>query len=522
MVVDNNIFAVVEPEIKPTEIKVNSLGEEKGNKKQSKIVATVEPYISINGYDFKEEEVNYFRLTLGGKLPMLEVSVVDGKNIFDTEFYPRDGDCVTILVNSKNSDTFKSIHMDFDITEVETSKDVAAGKPTVNITGVAKIPKIAAETCKYYEDGPSLDHLEMVARELKLGMATNITETQDKQPRIQAWTSYRDFINNIVSDSYVSEESFTEWYIDQFYYLNFIDVNRIFDSENPSIGELQENFASLQASLAEDGDQKEDADNIKMPLILTNQTSFKTTNNFIESYNVVNQSSSVSLKNGYGRIISYYDDNAPKGQRHTEYKVEPFVSKSMPDSDAPLRGRFGDEGQERFDAGIKHKWLGRINAGEDGLGNTHPNYLHSLMVDVQNKTELNKMYMKVKLETFNPSVYKYQKVPVIIYDTNAQSVSLRKQAKEAAKELGTVNDTLNSDPEGNLLNEGEKPNEVQNTMLTGYYVIANIDYEYSSTNSKLMQELTLIRREWPASAAVLAVETQKKDESSTPAADNAV
>jgi hypothetical protein len=257
-------------------------------------------------------------------------------------------------------------------------------------------------------------------------------------------------------------------------------------------------------------------------LILTNQTSFKTTNNFIESYNVVNQSSSVSLKNGYGRIISYYDDNAPKGQRHTEYKVEPFVSKSMPDSDAPLRGRFGDEGQERFDAGIKHKWLGRINAGEDGLGNTHPNYLHSLMVDVQNKTELNKMYMKVKLETFNPSVYKYQKVPVIIYDTNAQSVSLRKQAKEAAKELGTVNDTLNSDPEGNLLNEGEKPNEVQNTMLTGYYVIANIDYEYSSTNSKLMQELTLIRREWPASAAVLAVETQKKDESSTPAADNAV
>jgi hypothetical protein len=511
MKADHHIFAVVEPAIRPAEIKVADLSENDGaTARQTKSFASLQPFIKIGPYQFTAGEVMFFRLTLSGKVPYFEVLVKDNKRLFDSEFYPRDGDSATVFLNSPNNDTFKSIHMDFELYEVSMPKDNQFDVPEIFMRGRAKIPNIMAEMCKHYEDGTSIQHLELIARELKLGLATNVPETQDQQARIQAWVDYLKFIDNLVAESYVSEESFTTWYIDQFYYLNFVDVNRIFNSPNPPAGELQANYTALKASIAENSDVPAEADNLPAPLMLSNEMAFRPSNMYIAEYSIENNSAIVSARNGYARKVAFYDDNAGEGSRYTQLNIQPFVSKSMPDSDRPLRGSIAEK-EDRTATEVKHKWVGRQNVGEDGLGNVHQHALYSKLIDHQNQDEVQKMKLKVRLQAFNPSLYKYQKLPVMIYEVHPQTTQVRAEFKETAKEVGALNDNLTRKNSDMQTSAEERPNQVQNHFLSGYYIIENIDYVYTEDNKKMVQELTLIRREWPGKAVDLAKAKQNAE-----------
>ena len=57
----------------------------------------------------------------------------------------------------------------------------------------------------------------------------------------------------------------------------------------------------------------------------------------------------------------------------------------------------------------------------------------------------------------------------------------------------------------------ENPDQVQNHFLSGYYIIENIDYVFDEDTMKMVQELTLIRREWPGKAADLTAAERNKE-----------
>ena len=121
----NNILAVVEPAIRPTEIKIDALAEEKPDEadyKQTSVIATLQPMILINGYQFKPTDVTLFELNLTEVVPTCRLVLQDSAGKFGVASSPRDGDFFTVLINSKNQETFKSIHMDFDITECNAPK----------------------------------------------------------------------------------------------------------------------------------------------------------------------------------------------------------------------------------------------------------------------------------------------------------------------------------------------------------------------------------------------------------------
>lgn len=510
MKLDHHILAVVEPTIRPTDIKFDSLKEEEGGDRQTKSIASLQPYLKISNYDFTDTDIELFELKLDGKMPTIKCRVVDRKKLFDSEFYPRDGDCVTVFLNSKNNDTFKTIHMDFELSEIKMNSSSPNETPTISFNGRVKIPNIFAEVCKHYDIGPSIDHMELIAKDLKLGLATNIAESDDNQTRIQPWVDYVTFINDVVSGAHVSEESFTTWYIDQFYYLNYIDINRIFDSESPPLGEIQANFTAFKESMAENAKDPETGDNLVAPLMLTNDFTMKMSTMYIEEYKIVNNAAYISAINGYGRKILYYDDNGADGTKRIELQVEPFVSKSMPDSDEPLRGSRRDK-EDRTKTELKHKWFGRQDCGEDGLGNTHPNALYAQLVDHQNQAEVEKMKVIVKLGSFNPSLYKYQKIPIMIYDTDPKTTKTRAAFKEAAATVGTLNESLtrkDEDGKNAEVKSDGNPDMVLNHMLSGYYIIQNINYKYKKDTNRMVQELTLIRREWPGKAVDVSAQLE--------------
>jgi len=495
MNLDNNILAVVEPAIMPTPIEVEGVGEAEGtNDRQTKAIGVNVPLVVLNNYQFQQADVQSFLLDNSDTLPQVTLKLVDRKNVFGVDSFPRDGDSVTIMLNSRNASTFKSVHMDFDIISISAEQASEGEDNVITINGMAKIPRLYSEECRSFESGTSLDHLEEVARDLQLGLATNIDVADDSQTRLQGFTSTLDFIQETVDTSYVSEDSFQRFYIDQYYYLTYIDVNRVFNSPNPPLEELQAAMVSMTDTLAESSEYSEDEDDVNAPLMLTNYRQAKSFNHFINEFNLVNNSSEISTVYGYSRDVMIYDDNAEAGERKQEFTIESLTSEELLDYEEPLKGR---RNEDRYDTHKKYKYIGRQDVGEDGLGNVHPSSNFAKLHQAQNLAEINKLKLKVTLSSFNPSIYKYQKIPVMIYEYTKERVDAMIKYNKFLEDQGFTDKLMGIDAGTEAGAGEEKPTQALNRFLSGYYVIENINYKYDIDIGNVIQEVTLIRREWP-------------------------
>lgn len=495
MELDNHLLAVVEPAILPTEIKIDNLGEDGGGNKQTKVIGTLKPFVLVNSYQFGPADIQSFRLDCSGVAPKCEVVVMDNKNAFQVESYPRDGDFFTILLNSKHQETFKSIHMDFDIIEIETSPEIEGGNPTITLEGIAKIPRLYAEDCQTLDADNSLNHLELIARDLELGLATNVEAPDDNQARLQAYITYADFIKEIVDDSYISDDAFTKYYIDQYYYLTYVNINKIFNAPNPKLDEVMSVLASFAASMSEGAEQDEGGDEnkgdqVEVPLMLTNHKDTNGMSCYVDKYELINNSSKVSLAAGYARNIQIYDNNSEPGDRLQEFKVEALVTEDLPDIEAPLKG---NEKDNRYETQVKHKYMGRQNAGEDGLGNTHANAAFSKLHNTQNQMEIEKMKVRMTLSSFNPSIYKFQKIPVIMYHYDGIRAEASKQGDFKREEAGFSDKPFDA----GKAEDAADAQQVMDKFISGHYIIENIDYIIEGPDAGIKQIVTLIRREWP-------------------------
>lgn len=502
MELDNHILAVVEPALMPTEIKMEALAEDEGDNvdKQTKAIGAFEPFILCNGVQIKRVNIESFEIELSGNVPRCSVSFTD-LGAFKVDSMPRDGDFFTILLNSKHQETFKSIHMDFDIIEVNSSADApdVEGNSEISLEGIAKIPRLFGEDCQVLDSDTSLAHLEKIARDLELGLATNVESTDDKQARIQAYETFLDFIKSIVEDSYISDDAFAKWYIDQYYYLTYVDINKIFNSKNPKLDEVMSVLTSFTNSEAQrrTSEDSTDSDNIQVPLILTNHLELTGLSCYIRDFEIVNNSSKISLKAGNSRNVQIYDNNSEKGERFQEFTIEPLTTEELTELEEPLKGNRKDE---RYKDQVKYKYMGRQNAGDDGLGNTHANSAFTKLHRKQNQMELEKMKLKCTVEGFNPSLYKFSKVPVVIYHYDKTKIEAEQMADHHREKAGlTERPHKAGKPEAD-------PNEVSQMMdkfLSGFYVIENIDYKYDKEEGMLTY-FTLLRREWPARSRNLA------------------
>jgi len=494
MELDNNILALIEPSIQPKKIETPSFEEGNGETdKVSKTFGIDQPVIFMNNYKFEKTDILQFELSNSGFLPTCDVTIVDTKNVFAVDAFPRDGDNFTVFINSKNESTFKSIHMDFEVLNIAAVPKKEGDPKKISISGRVKIPRIFSENCQFLEENTSIEHIKKVSEELGLGLASNITETTDPQVRIQAYINYVDFIGNIVKSSYVSDDSFQTHFVDPYYYLNFIDVNRILNSKNLSLDELQDNMTSLNTSMAEENHTDESIDSTETKLILTNNVQLKPTNQYIAKYEIENKSNIVVEAHGHFRDVQIYDDNAESpDERLDEFTVEALSAnaENLKDIEEPLKG---NRESEEYSSLIKHKYMGRQDVGTEGLGNVHQNHIFSQLHNIRNIDETQKLKLKITLESFNPSLYRFQKIPVLLYHTDSRAIKGAQNLEEAKKDKGFTDSSVDIPK-----SDEKEPDQMLDQFLSGYYLIESIDIVYRMKRSNFYQEVTLIRREWPA------------------------
>lgn len=484
---DRHIFAITEPTIKLDPMQFQDLDENGGGPKISRENGSWCPHIRINNFNILEQDIISFNMNCAGFLPSVYFSFIDSRNFFNVDSLPRDGDVISIRISARQEDTFKDIRVDFDITSIRGgsgSNYNPTARKTYSVSGIMKIPTLMAEECASYGNHNSFEHLRMIATKLELGFASNATVCSDKMVRFNPYMSKLNFIQNTITHSYVDEKSFQVGSIDPYYYLNFVNLNQVFNSPNEMEETLIHIFGTDFNMNSNDGN---DLNKIKSKLVLTNHTNLSGSSQYITSHKVLNSASSVSLANGYSRKLQYFENNSQENL--VSFDISAMNSDVIKDIEEPLRGR---RDETRYKDEVKQKYVGRIDSHPEH-GNIHPHYFYSSVKNRINRNEIDKMKFEITLETVNPGLYRYMKIPILMFHSEYNSNEISKFAKEFKEEKGfsTVGKEYNEDV--------TDPDNLQtiDEFLSGYYIIDEISYIYDSS-SALYQKLVLLRREWPS------------------------
>jgi hypothetical protein len=480
--------------------------------KASSRAGSAMPVIAINSLILGEDEVEDFEIDLSDSIPKLLMNFVDKSNHFSIGA-PIDGDVISIYLRPGDADNQKPIRIDFNIQRI-------LGDPvnhTYFIVGSMKLHRFFSETFKSFPENTSFEHLQDVCEDIGLGFASNETSTDDTMKRLIPAETYETFVNETVSSTYKDEDSFFDWYIDPYYYLCLVNVNKQFSLEDKTEDVNISDAFPTSGVVGVDKDRN-DKDAIKGSLVLTNLNNMSGKNVFIEAYNFENNSGSVWLNNGYLRYAQWLNIE----EESIEYQkafVDPFTTPGAEENFRLLKGRKAD-GPPNFPKPLylkesRYKWMGKQGGNSFG-GNVHDNYCYAQVLNHQNLEELRKTRLVVDLAGMNHYLYKYQRIPVMIYESSVNQNAANMQTRDIA--LGESEGTKDPNTQtgmfagaGNSTSENKsKPDptnkpqpeiqdQIKNEFLSGYYVIADMKFTYV-TGSGVKQRLTLIRREWPIPA----------------------
>ena len=489
--VDRNILTVIEPAIVLDELAIpdfesgsdNQVGDgeppmvEKGSK-----FSTMIPLIRVNQYEIQGDRLEMFELSCTGFYPTCRFSFIDRDGLFTARHYPKDGDIIQLNIRSQGEETtFKPIRIDFTIEDI---KPMGGGGSTSSasqlmISGRMHVPNLFTEKVQF-QDNTSWNSLLSIAEELQLGYASNVEDTDDQQIWTNPYdTSYK-FMQDITANSYLNDESFFTSYIDPYYYLTMVDVNKLFDNEDQDLEAVK---AFLQNAPDTIGRNDGDDSDFDAPYFLSSLTQYQGTANYISKYQQVNKSGQISKNNGYKRYTQYWDLEA---KEFISEFVDPIVG-DTPGMVPATKGRLvqGEVEGPRTDQ-VKFKYLG--TQGD----NVHANYYYGSILNYQNMQEIEKFGMELELDTINPSIFRYSRIYVEIIETatNVKSVLTGPDNDDNVPE--DAQRRQDKDPE--VTADKTSDTGIKNEYLSGFYVITGIEYILTKPGG-VRQRLHLRRRE---------------------------
>ena len=468
MAIENKILYITNPSIVLDEM---SIKDTQSDNNKSNVVSLennaqklgdIYPFIMINNYMLNPNLIDSFYLNYNGFLPECVVSFRSVDGIFLSKNFPKDRDLISIMIRSK-TDEFTPIRQDFLITNVSANQtfDRSGQQQSITITGVLNVPKLYHEFCKGYKDMSSFDCLLEVSDELNLGFSTNIEDTNDIMNWINPYNSYLDFIKSVSNHSYINDDSFIASFIDQYYRLNFINVQLQYNHNDDLDDGLIQSYLSIDYNKESSGVKQE-----QTKLILSNFSEIETSNNYIQGYSLINNSGNIIINDGYKRILQYYDEEL------NQYETNAIDTLDSEDSNDRiiLRGR---KGEDFYQDENKYKWVGYLNS--DDVKNCHDNYFHAKIINHQNNNFTKKLQLRINLEHANFNLYKYQTIPIVIVNDGS---SLRTKLTQ---------DDENNDTQSELSID---------KFLSGKYVILGFEINWNQSREGFYQTVYLSKREW--------------------------
>lgn len=415
-------------------MKINELGKE--------------PLVWYNGIYIPPNLIDSFYLTSNDFLPSLQIYFKDETAEMINSGFSLDNTIISIYIDSRTKDSggeaaLRPIRMDFKITDYNYQEE----DNLFYIQGIPDIDNLYVQDIKSYPNKTSFQTLKELAQHMHVGMRSNVSDTNDSMTWLNMSLENHAFIKDVTKRAYKNDNTFFDSFIDFYYNLNFIDVEQC-------MKESIEQKGLLTAS--DEGIEEDKSQSVEDLYIMSSKYYNNRFNNLYESYEVLNQSTKISLDNGYKSIIHYYDRTGNWNQKagtflrfnlETNTDGKGIVLKSFPN--------------DTTDDGFLKKNIKRVYIQPLDVDNTHKNFNYSFILNEYNNAELDKVKIKITMRDPNFNFFKYQKIKLWVMNISAGQT------------------------------------EIFNERLTGGWLIKEINFYYSPEDG-VKQELIMIKRELAA------------------------
>jgi hypothetical protein len=424
------------------------------------------PYIVLNGAEIQRNKIRHMEIDCMGFLPKisLTISIMPGKANFFAKSFPRAGDVISVFVRSPN-DNIKPIRNDYQIITVNydgSDFPSDAGEGFLSITGRLFIPKLYDHKTFSIED-TSYSALMKLAEDLSLGFASNVDSTDDKMKWIHMG-NYESYIKSIAEHSWDGENSFFIAFVDFYYNLNFVDVNKQFvfskDGQPGVISDINIRVPSENSTFETQLDV----------FRLTNNMNFASFNNFVLQYNIINNASLLTYKEGVYKDYSFYDFTVKDIVKDS---LVPLRTENAPEKMVSIFSNLGTSLQSvREWAGLQYSYP---------TGNVHRNYNFASLQNKFNNIQMDKIIVEASLATPNFFVHRGQRLFLEILSY--------------ADKIDQLDESVP------IIFLNDKTTATINFFLTDFYFVKGHKIIYDpSKQIGFSQEIYLTKREWIKSA----------------------
>jgi hypothetical protein len=486
MAVSDQILVSLEPRITPPSIDVLDL-ETPGSDKQirdpkasgfSQNLGRKSPFIMIGNTRMPASSILGMTVFTNSLIPTIQVSVLDSTGSLTSVGYPKTNPLLTAYV-ATGHEKLKSFSQTFLITNVQ-SIPMGGFSVRYEFFGELYVPKLNGNFIKSYSNMSSAQTLKKIAEELGLGFASNEDSTNDSMTWINPNLNYKAFIKHVTDHSYKSEKTYFECFIDRYYVLNFINVEKQFKQFKDD-SEIPQSYPSystdyLDVSRAEKGG-KPDSNEATISLVLSNAEIGTAMSDLkILEYSMIGDNGDILKTEGFRkRVILYrHGEESPVKDWYSEPISEP-----SPDG---LTAYQAPELTDYLENDIV-KWIGT------DYQNSHANYKFSKLLNTHNKIEAEKNMLKVKLPGFNQNVLRGSRIKVNIYSS---------RAKKAYDDSVTDDKNPTNSQKSADSTKSKSTDLVIDTNLTDTYYVKDIVYRYNPLNesTSFTTEILLSRRNW--------------------------
>ena len=410
------------------------------------------PVVWYNSYQIDTNNVKFLSLYDDGIAPCMNLTFIDTLGIMKDKAFPLDDTKITLFLSSR-SDQLKPIFLQFKI------RDFSNNNGTLTISSILDVSNLYVKKFKSYPSMTSNQVLQSVCKEVGLGFNSNITDTNDRMTWINTGEWPYNFISDVVSRAYISDQSFLVGYIDYYYSLTYVDVQKELSRDiSNELGVISTGLADILKLVDTNND------NISS-LILTNDESVSGQNIHFNSFNITNNSTSISLECGYKDVVKYYDT---LDKSLLDFTVNSLNNNS--NSSILLKGAPQDE--SFFNNNVNYSYTGKMDSD-----NMHKNYHYSETNNNRNINDSQKISMEIDMTTPNYNIYRYQKIKVILSSNTPTPASpminqrlsgdwliidikfifnagtLRQKIVLTKRELELSDDELASEPQSNVKGE---------------------------------------------------------------------
>lgn len=400
------------------------------------------PLVWYNGIHISEESIVSFYLNSDNFFPILQMYFTDDTSQMISNAFAQDDTIISIFIDSRVKDSgnamvLKPIRMDFKLTDYSFNEE----DKTYYIQGIPDIDDLYIQNIKTYKDKTSFETLKQVASELKLGFNSNVTNTSDKMNWLNMNLENYQFIKDVTKKSYKDDKSFFTSFIDYYYCLNHINVEQSLQESLDVKGVL---------TYGDEGIDEANSQLVTDLYIMSGKDMTTRYNNLYETYEILNKSTKISVKNGYRTNIHYYDRTGNWKERAGTF-VRFNLETNTDGRGIIMKGKV-DDTTGFYKKNVKSVYMPILD-----VDNVHKNYNFASVLNEKNLEELDKVSIKVTMRTPNFNFYKYQKIRLFIMNVNIAS-------------------------------------EIVNKRLSGGWLIKSINYYYG-LDANLTQELIMVKRE---------------------------